>query len=61
MKRVVLLHDGERHELALWDSLLCVDCRYLAFGRCKLFDVLAGLRPAACISAEAAAKKESSE
>lgn len=47
-----VFHAGENHELLLWNRALCVDCRYLQVGRCTLFGVPVGARPAVCIAAE---------
>jgi hypothetical protein len=47
-----IFHAGKTHELLLWSRALCADCRNLKVGRCTLFDVAAGARPAVCLAAE---------
>ena len=50
--KVTVYHNGEFIDLALWWPASCVDCRYNNHGQCKLFGVMAGMRPAVCLSAE---------
>jgi hypothetical protein len=54
MKTARLRVAGRTEVVCLSDNsgTICVDCRHLDRGHCRLFDCAAGLRPAVCAEAE---------
>lgn len=53
---VHVFKDGRDHALLLAMHGFCIDCRFCTAGRCELFGVRAGSRPAVCLAAEGESK-----